>query len=203
MSQIPCYASFLWPNKHLQHVTSIRRYIYVYEFYDSLQTNNTLGSCFSATVFTMELQGQYHHSYHGYLHLFIFVHPVNAYGQTKLFIWMQVDMHLGMYQFTVSDSFEPLTTQTSRKKFMKAGAYTFRMSHFLHSCRSNHDGHWNLKPQHSCCHVDLAYINENAWSKPIFIKKKASLQKSSKQKMEGINQKQNQIHQKKLSRYKI
>lgn len=80
-------------------------------------------------------------------------------------------MHISVYFITLIPN---INNSDKEVKFMKAGAYTFRMSHFLHSSWSNHNGHWNLEPQHSCCHVNVAYINKNAWSKPFFTKKKTS-----------------------------
>lgn len=50
-------------------------------------------------------------------------------------------------------------------------ANTFRVGHFLHSCRSNHDGHRNIKTQYSRGHVYLAYINEDTRTEPDLTKK--------------------------------
>lgn len=41
------------------------------------------------------------------------------------------------------------------------------MSHLLHGCRSNHDGHWNIETQYSCSQVYLTYIYKNTRPKPI------------------------------------
>lgn len=41
------------------------------------------------------------------------------------------------------------------------------MSHFLHSCRGNHDRHWYLETQDSGGHVYLAHINKYTGSKPV------------------------------------
>lgn len=62
-------------------------------------------------------------------------------------------------------------------RLYKAKKFTFRVSHFLHSCWGNHDRHWNFEAQDGGGHVNLAHINQNSWPESAFSDKRSKVKR--------------------------
>lgn len=64
-----------------------------------------------------------------------------------------------------------LLWKTGRRWWLQANLVelTFRVSHFLHGCWSDHDRHGNVEAQDFCCHVDMGHIDQYTRSEPEII----------------------------------